>query len=437
MSQNDLPIKKRFGRVHAVAALCVLVAGGIALFLYLTREITVYVSLKDASSDYAHRAVFILGESRTFYLAGLPQDVNPKDFTLIDAGDGRSSQGACEINGLTVTATKAGYIRLAASAKVGRTTYQTSYVGYVAATAPTVTCNGVPLSGAVPVGARETLPGVRVWADKEIPLVKGGPEIMGDFRNPPGKMDGVNIYSHSFDQSGLRRLKDDYVITVKAEYRDEPFHEIKVKYYKTDTTGEMLNYIAAAAQYNRPDTSTLENFQKFKGVATAKRQLDADDLLVTLENASGGKYVVLEADHVKWEQLPDGKYKAKPTDLSIDWGLTSSMPLDRIVDSVNGAQYAILINFGKEYDGRYNYKDKDGWVSVVQFYQHYYTAELYTMAGKLLETIYREDTSGWLKPHEQVTAGVGERGGFIGGQEAAREKCRKAVMKYIYDNMWN
>jgi hypothetical protein len=318
MSKNDLHIKKRFSRFRIVTALCVLLAGAIALFFYLTREITVYVSLKEASSDYAHRAVFLLGESRTFYLADLPQGVTSEDFTLTDTSDGYTPQGACEINGLTVTATKAGSIGLGARAKVGRTTYLANFKGYVATAAPIITCAGVPLSGAVPVGAGETLPGVNAWVDEGIPFLARGPDIVGDFSYFNEKKNGLKRYYYSFDQQKLHQMKDDYVITVKAEYRDKPFNEIKIQYYETDTIEEMLNYITAAARYRKPDTSTFENFLKFKGVAQAKRKYPLDELLFLEKSVSGGRYIVIEMDDIiKWEQLAGDEYKAVPLTFSV------------------------------------------------------------------------------------------------------------------------
>jgi hypothetical protein len=366
----------------------------------------------------------------------LPQGVTSEDFTLTDTSDGYTPQGACEINGLTVTATKAGYIGVRATAKVGRTTYLAGFKGYVAETAPKITCNGVPLSGAIPVGAGEPLPSVRMWTDKAIPFKKGGPD--GTFSYFKDEKDGVAIYRYSFDQFKLRQLKNDYIITVKAEYRDKPFNEIKVEYYETDISKGMLNYITAAEPYNKPDTSTLENFLKFKGVASGRRQLSGDDPLFTKKNVTGGKYIVIEADHSKLVQLAGDKYKSVPTELSIEWGLTSSMPMDQMVDFVNGAQYAILINIGKEYDGEYSYRDKTGRMGTVRYYQYFFTAELYDeTTGKLVKMIYREDTSGTVKPEERLFVEAEERGGFIGGRDAARKKCRDAVMKYIYETMWH
>jgi hypothetical protein len=106
-----------------------------------------------------------------------------------------------------------------------------------------------------------------------------------------------------------------------------------------------------------------------------------------------------------------------------------------MVDFASGAQYIILIGQGKEFDDVYSYRDEAGRMSSVRYYQYYYTAELFENAtGKLL---YREDTRGKLKPEDKLFAEAEERGGFAGGIDAAREKCREAVMKYIYATMWN
>jgi hypothetical protein len=200
----------------------------------------------------------------------------------------------------------------------------------------------------------------------------------------------------------------------------------------------MLNYITAAAQYNKPDTSTLENFLRFRGVAQAKRKLSEGDPLFSKKSVSGGKYAVLEMDDIHWVEQPGGKFVAAPLSISVDWGLTSSMPPDRMVDSVNGAQYVIVIDQGREFDGVYSYRDSAGRVSSVRYYQSYYTAGLFENAtGELKETIYREDTSGQLQPAERLFAEAEKRGGFAGGIDVAREKCREAVMKYIYETMWH
>jgi hypothetical protein len=427
-------IKKGFSRFRVAAALGVLLAGT-ALFLYLTRETIVYVSFQGVSQHFAYPVVFLQGESRTFSLNDLPQDVTPEDFTLTDTSAGYTTQGACEIDGLTVTATKAGYIGVEATAKVGRTTYLAGFKGYVAATAPKIICNDISVSGAIPVGQGEPLPGLSAWVDKEIPLYERGPDIKGSFSYFNEETGGLKRYRYSFDQFALRQLKDDYVITLKAEFRDRPFNEIKVKYYETGTHGEMLNYIAAAARYNKPDTSTLENFLKFKGVAQAKRKYPLDELLFLEKNVSGGKYIIIEMDDIQWVQRPGDKYEAVPLAFSIDWGLTSSMPPDRMFDLAGGAQYIIIIGQGKELDDVYSYSDEAGRLSSVRYYQYYYTAELFeNAAGKL---IYREDTSGKLQPEDNIFAEAEERGGFAGGIDAAREKCREAVMKYIYEAVWN
>lgn len=419
-------IRLRLIRFSVVAALCALLAG-VALFLYLTREGTVYLSFK-GTTPYD---ILFLGESVTLTLDNLPEGLVQKDFILTD--DSGTGHGACEIHGQTVTATKPGYIRVITFAKAGRTTYKASFRGYVPTMVPKITCNGVPLSGAVPVGAGEPLPGVNVWVDKGIRFQERGPKIIGDFSSFNEVRDGLKRYHYSFDQAALNQLKDDYVITVKAEYRDKPFNEIKVKYYETDTLKRVLDYMMVAALYNKPDTSTLESFLKFKGVSRTIRKLTMDDIWV--QSTSGGKCCVLEESG--WVKQSGSKGAFVSTSISIDLGLTSSMPPDRMVDPVNGAQYAIIMSQGSEFDGVYYYRNKAGQISSVDYYQFYFTAELRESAtNKLLETIYREDTSGRIQPRDKIYAEAENDGAFAESMEVSREKCRIAIMKYVYETMW-